>query len=76
MGSLYLLANGVSARADAMPGWSLVRLLLPCPGTMVDFICQDDRRLLSGRFANGGFNDLRSGDFYAPLSILCWRAIG
>jgi hypothetical protein len=53
--------------------WNFAEDRLPSAGTMVYFAPCDDRRMLNGRFANGGFNDLASGDFYAPRSVDRWR---
>jgi len=74
MESLYLQTPESTERVDMqMAGWNLVELILPCPGAIVDFSCRDDRRVLCGRFGNGGFHELRSGDFHAAPNILCWR---
>jgi hypothetical protein len=74
MKNLHLPTPESPERMDMrIAGWNLVELLLPCPGAMVDFSHRDDRRVLCGRFGNGGFHELLTGDFYEPPSILCWR---
>jgi hypothetical protein len=58
---------------DIEPTWMLVEFLLPYPGAIVDFYCDNVRSMLSGPFGNGGFSDIRSGDFYNPMHVLRWR---
>lgn len=42
---------------------------------MVCFNPRGDGRMLNGKFANGVFKDVASGDFYAPFRVDCWRAL-
>jgi len=59
----------MSAHAVA---WGVASDHLPARGTLVYFSLHNDHRARSGRFVNGGFNDMTSGDCYAPDRVESW----
>jgi hypothetical protein len=54
--------------------WGVASDHLPARGTLIYFSLHNDRRARSGCFVNGGFNDVASGNHYAPGSVDSWLA--
>lgn len=55
--------------------WGIASDHLPARGTPIYFSLHTDHRARSGYFADGGFNDATSGDYYVPGSVDSWLAL-
>jgi len=52
--------------------WGIARDRLPQMGAMVYFSLRDECQARRGCFDKRGFNDVASGNYYAPHSVESW----